>query len=68
MAKIPSADEINEKEWMTEAWDDVTALPLKAEMVKEARAVEMKYVKEMKVWERIERDEAKKRGIKVIKG
>ena len=49
-----------------EAWDDVTGSALDPQEVRRARLKELKYVEEMKVWKKIPRAEAARRGIKVI--
>ena len=43
------------------AWDELTGMRLKADQVIEARDKEMKYVRDMKVWERIPRRRARAR-------
>ena len=52
---------------MVEAWDDVTGERLEAKEVLKARMLEIGYVRQKKVWKKISRDEAIKRGIKIIK-
>lgn len=49
------------------AFDDLTGMKLDAQGVVEARKKEIEYVKEKKVWLKIPREEAKKRGWKIIK-
>ena len=55
-------DEMNE-----EAWDDVSGACLDAGEVRKARAKEIGYVRQKKVWIKITRKEAIRRGIKIIK-
>ena len=50
-----------------EAWDDVTGKALDPKAVRQAMLLEMKYVKEEEVWQPISRDEARRRGWKVVK-
>ena len=50
-----------------EAWDDVTGKALDLKAVRQARLKEMKYVKEKEVWQPISREEARRRGWKVVK-
>ena len=50
-----------------ESWDDVTEKALDPKAVRQARLKEMKYVKEKEVWQPISRDEARRRGWKVVK-
>ena len=50
-----------------EAWNDVTGKALDPKAVRQARLKEMKYVKEKEVWQPISRDEARRRGWKVLK-
>ena len=50
-----------------EAWDDVTGKALDPKTVRQARLKEMKYVKEKEVWQPISREEARRRGWKVVK-
>ena len=49
------------------ALDDVTGLELDPDRVKEARKVEMEYVKKKHVWKKIPRKEALRRGWKIIR-
>ena len=49
------------------AWDDVTGLPLDRKGVQAARAEEVQYIRDKKVWVKIPRAEAQRRGMKVIK-
>ena len=49
------------------AWDDLTGMRLKADQVIEARDKEMKYVRDMRVWEKIPRRMARARGWEIIK-
>ena len=48
------------------AWDDVTGMPLDAKGVREAREKEMDHVDKKRVWIKIPRAEAIKRGWKII--
>ena len=52
---------------MQEAWDDVTGERLDPREVLKARRIEMQYIRSKKVWDKIRRDEAIKKGIKIIK-
>ena len=56
-----------EDDQLAQAWDDVTGEQLDSGEVKRARMVEIGYVREKRVWRKITRAEAMKRGIKVIK-
>ena len=49
------------------AWDDVTGEELDPREVAKARGQEMEYVRQKKVWRKITRREAQRRGIKIIK-
>ena len=49
------------------AWDDLTGMRLQADKVIEAREKEVKYVREMKVWENIPRRLAQAKGWNIIK-
>ena len=49
------------------AWDDLTGMRLDAGKVKEARMKEIQYVHDKKVWTRVTRAEAQRRGWKIIK-
>ncbi len=50
-----------------EAWDDVTGKALDPKALRQARLKEMKYVMEKEVWQPISREEARRRGWKVVK-
>ena len=50
-----------------EAWDDVTGKAFDPKAVRQARLKEMKHVKEKEVWQPISREEARRRGWKVVK-
>ena len=54
-------------EEVQEAWDDVTGERLDPREVLMARKTEMQYIRSKKVWHKIRRDEAIKKGIKIIK-
>ena len=49
------------------AWDDVSGSELDPTKVRRARLKELQYIREKRVWSRIPRREAERRGIKVIK-
>ena len=49
------------------AWDDLTGMKLDGHMVKEARAKEIHYVRDKRVWHKIPRRQALAKGCKVIK-
>ena len=49
------------------AWDDVTGMPLDEEEVRRARREEIEYVRSKKVWTKIPRADAVRRGMKIIK-
>ena len=49
------------------AWDDLTGEPLDPKEVKKARATEISYVRMKKVWVKIPRHEAIRRGWKIIR-
>ena len=49
------------------AWDDLTGMRLQADKVIEARSKEMKYVRDMKAWEKIPRSLAQAKGWNIIK-
>ena len=49
------------------AWDDLTGMRLDAGKVIEARAKEVQYIKDKRVYSKITRKEARARGWKVIK-
>ena len=49
------------------AWDDVTGMPLDSKRVRQARKEEVDYIRSKKVWTKIPRAEAQRRGLKVIK-
>ena len=50
-----------------QAWDDVSGKELDGRMVAKARMQELGYVKDKKVWVKITRKEAIRRGMKIIK-
>lgn len=52
---------------MKDAWDDLTDEELDANEVQKARAKEMSYIHEKKVWEVIPHEEAVKNGWKIVK-
>ena len=56
----------DEEEAWKKAWDDITGEELDPKDVAEARAKEMKYVNEKKVWKVIPRREAQQKGWKII--
>ena len=60
--KIRDAEE--ERYWAT---DDLTGMRLEGGKVAEARATEVKYIREKQVWKKIKRSEALRRGWKIIK-
>ena len=64
MGEIPEEETVD---FDVEAWDDVTGKALDPKAVRQARLKEMKYVKEKEVWQPISRDEARRRGWKVVK-
>ena len=49
------------------AWDDVTGMPLDRKKVQQARREEIEYVRNKKVWTKIPRAEAQRKGYKIIK-
>ena len=52
---------------LQKAWDDVSAA-LDPKEVRQARLNEIQYIKDKKVWRRIHRHEALRRGYKIVKG
>ena len=56
-----------EHEDVQEAWDDITGERLDPREVLKARKIEMQYIRSKKVWDKIRRDEAIKKGAKIIK-
>ena len=48
------------------AWDDLTGEELPAKEVRKARLKEVEYIEDKKVWRRMTRKEAQKRGIKIV--
>ena len=56
----------NGKNWV--AYDDVTGLELDANKVYDARLKEVEFVHEKKVWSKIRRADARRKGWKVLKG
>ena len=58
-------DEESQNQWH-EAWDDVSGKELDPAGVQAARSLEIKHVDMKKVWRKIPRAEAKKRGCKMI--
>ena len=58
--------EEDEQEAVREAWDDVTGKELDGRDVRRARMKEIGYVRDKKVWVNISREEARRKGIKVI--
>ena len=59
------AEEEDDWDW-AQAWDDVTGEQLDPAEVRRARAKEMNYVQEKKVWAKIPRTEAERNGWKII--
>ena len=53
---------------LQEAWDDVSGAALDPKEVRRARLKEIQYIKDKKVWRRILRQEALRRGYKIVKG
>ena len=53
---------------LQEAWDDVSGAALDPKEVRRARLKEIQYIKDKKVWRRIPRQEALRRGYKIVKG
>ena len=51
---------------MGQAWDDLTGEDLPAHEVRKARQKEMQYIEDKKVWKRMTRREANRRGIKIV--
>ena len=51
---------------LVQAWDDITGEELDAKEVKKARLKEVGYIHEKKVWRKISRREAQRRGIKIV--
>jgi len=49
------------------AWDDLTGAELDAREVRKARKLEIEYARRKKVWVKISRAEARRRGLKIIK-
>ena len=64
IGEIPEEETVD---FDVEGWDDVTVKALDPKAVRQARLKEMKYVKEKQVWQPISRDEARRRGWKVVK-
>ena len=50
-----------------EAWDDLSGQALDAEEVEKARRTELEYAHKKHVWSKVTREEAKRRGWKIIK-
>ena len=57
----------HEDEGEANAWDDITGERLDPKEIYKARMKEMEYVRRKGVWKKISREEAKRRGIKIIK-
>ena len=55
-----------DREDYAQAWDDITGVELNAKEVRKARMQELEYVREKKVWMKITRKEALRRGIKIV--
>ena len=53
---------------LQEAWDDVSGAAVDSKKVRRARLKEIQYIKDKKVWRRIPRQEALRRGYKIVKG
>ena len=53
---------------LQEAWDDVSGAPQDPKEVRRARLKEIQYIKDKKVWRKIPRQEALRRGYKIVKG
>ena len=64
-AKYRTATEDNDRE-LLEAWDDVTGKELKPEKVKAARQEEVQYIRNMKLYNKVPRAQARQLGAKVI--
>ena len=64
--ETPGVSSVN-RTHLGEAWYDLTGLPLDAGEVERARALEMKYATEKKVWTKIRRIDAVKKGYRIIK-
>ena len=55
------------EEELVQAWDDVSGQALDAREVKKARRVELEHANRKKVWEKTTREEARRRGWRIIK-
>ena len=55
------------EEQLTEAWDDNSGQALDAEEVRKARRIEFEHARRKKVWVKITREEARRRGWRIIK-
>ena len=62
----PQEEQLHEQVWPQEAWDDVSGASLDPREVRKTRAKKIGYVRLKKVWIKISRKEAIRRGINII--
>ena len=62
----PDLEEDDTQEMLQEAWDDTSGKELDVKRVREARKLEMEYVKDKKVWRKITRKSAIALGYKIV--
>ena len=60
--KKRGADHIEDEEWTDQAWDDLTREELPAHEVRKGRHKEIGYIEGKKVWRKMTRKEAHRRG------
>ena len=58
--------EEDDHEMLEQAWDDITGEELDAKEVRKARLKEIGYIHDKRVWRKMSRREAIRRGIKVV--
>ena len=66
VSERPELEEDNAQGLMQEAWDDTSGKELDVKRVREARRLEMQYVKEKKVWRKMPRATAIAMGYKIV--
>ena len=54
--------------WAEEFYDNVTGQSLDADLVRQARKTKVEFINHMKVWDKMPRQEAARRGIHIIQG
>ena len=65
VGEVPEHEEDGKEEWSS-AWDDVNHKILDPNLVKAARAEEMKYINDKRVWTKMNKEDTIKKGYKIV--